>query len=276
MKYFKGIIFLFVIVSHLSMATRAIGAPKWEELKGDHFIIYFTGDEAKFAAQVLKAAEKYYKRISKDLGYQRYSNFWQWDNRVKIYAYPNQKSFVQATGAKEWSHGLANYTDKEIFSYVWEDGFVDSLLPHEITHLMFRDYVGFEGEIPLWLDEGVAQWQELEKRRYARQVMKAIIKDRKALSIDRLTGLDVRQVSDPKTVGIFYVQAVSLVDFLVEKYGSKSFIIFCRQLRDGKTLNDALRFSYPTSMRNLTEMEEKWIGYIVKAPQEKGFKVVLP
>ena len=255
-------LFLFIFIS--SLWPNAVFAENWIELKGDHFIVY-QQKESRFAGEVLKKSEVYYKQISSDLGYQRYSNFWQWDNRVKIYIYPTQAEFLAATGQQNWSHGVANYAKKEIRSYEWGEGFLEALLPHEMTHLIFRDYVGFEGEISLWLDEGVAQWEEPAKRAIVRNVMKSALGDGKYFPIQELTSLDIRKDGDANRVTLFYIEAASLVDFLVKKYGADNFVTFCRQLRDGKSLEEALTFSYPTSIRNLNQMEEKWKKYILEA-----------
>ncbi|MDB4349908.1 hypothetical protein OAA99_03040, partial [Omnitrophica bacterium] len=146
---------LFLLL--LFVLTGTAAAEDWKELDSDHFVIYYTQDE-KFAKEVTRNAEDYYKDIATDLGYPRYSEFWTWANRVKIYIYPDHASFLKASGQPQWSHGMADYTKKKILSYLWSEMFIDSILPHEIAHLVFRDFVGFTGKIPLWLDEGVAQW----------------------------------------------------------------------------------------------------------------------
>ena len=142
---------------HIDMAE----AKSWQELKGDHFIVFFIGED-KFAEEVLDNAEVYYKRIAFKLGYDRYSDFWTWDKRVNIYIYRDHNAYLKFSGQPDWSHGMADYTNKQILSYIWGKNFIESLLPHEIAHLVFRDFVGFKGEVPLWLDEGVAQWAEKE------------------------------------------------------------------------------------------------------------------
>jgi len=250
-KYFPGFFFAFFLLAP------AAEAEEWQEAKGEHFIINFFQDE-KFAKDVLFKAEKYYADIASELGYQRYSGFWTWDNRVKIYIYPDKESFLKATGQPAWSSGLANYTDKAIISYAWSQEFTEALLPHEITHLIFRDYVGFKGEIPLWLDEGVAQWMEPRKREIIKEATRQLFENGTPLSLRKMLALDIRRSQDEELAKTYYIEAVSLVGFLITKYGSEDFINFCRQLRDGKSFEESLSFSYPTSIRGIKELEERW------------------
>lgn len=251
------------LVAKLCLPCIALADVEWKEIKGDHFIIYFV-ENKKFAKEVLRHAEKYYKKIASELGYARYSDFWKWDKRVKIYIYKDRTSFFKEIRPPEWSEGLADYKNKTIISYAWSKGFLEALLPHEMTHLIFRDYVGFKGEIPIWLDEGVAQWQEPAKRAIVKSAMLDLFDKGKVIPLSRLMELDIRKEEDKELVRTYYIEAVSLVGFLIEEYGSKRFIAFCRQLRDGKSMDEALRFSYPTSIRSLDELEEEWRGYIRK------------
>jgi hypothetical protein len=65
-------------------------------------------------------------------------------------------------------------------------------------------------------------------------------------------------------VNTYYAQSMSLVGFLIEQYGSNDFAHFCRQLRDGKTLEEALLSVYPLYIRNIDEFEEQWRKYLEK------------
>ena len=102
-------------------------AQEWQELKGEHFIIYF-GQDRNFASNALRKAEANYERIATDLGYARSSNFWTWSNRVKIYIYPDQKSYVTHTGQPEWSYGMADYDNKQILGCSGNQDFLNSNL----------------------------------------------------------------------------------------------------------------------------------------------------
>ena len=256
----------------------------WKKASGEHFFVYYTDDD-KFAKNVLDKAEKYYVRIAKGLGYPRYSGFWTWDNRVPIYIFADHKAFIQATGQPEWSHGMADYTHKQIVSYAWGEGFVESLLPHEMAHLIFRDFVGFKGEIPLWLDEGVAQWAEESKREYMSQIAMEYYKEDKLLSIEDMMKLDIRLLKDMDRIYIratktregkmaalfldveslvktYYLESVAMINFMIDRFGAKRFTQFCRELRDGKKIEEALQSAYPNKMKNLDEFEERWREYL--------------
>lgn len=277
--YLLSVTFIFIFLSSCL-------AQEWQELKGEHFIAYFTQDQ-KFAKEVLDSSEVYYRRIASDLGYPRYNDFWLWDKRVKIYIYPDHASFLKETGQPEWSEGVAEYKAKRIASYAGSRKFLESVLPHEIAHLIFRDFVGFVGEIPLWLDEGVAQWEEETKRNDIKLMVKRLYEADNLLSIEDMMRLDIRNMKDKnivyirptrtkngdpatlflsldKLINTYYIESVSLVGFLIERYGSNSFAEFCRQLRDGKALEDALKFAYPSYIRSLKDLDDGWRQYLGK------------
>ena len=243
-------------------------AEDWKEEKGDHFIVYYRGEE-RFAKDISRRAEVYYNQIASDIGYPRYSNFWQWDNRVKIYVYPNKEEFQKSSGQPAWSNGMADYNQKKILTYSWSEGFLDGLLPHEITHLVFRDFVGFKGQVPLWIDEGIAQWEEPKKRAIARPIAFYLITKQVVIPLVDLTVMNNLTGKDEATVHAFYMQSVSLVDFLIKGYGAQVFTDFCRQLREGKKLNEALSFSYSGSIRDIDELQTKWVKSILDEYQPK-------
>jgi hypothetical protein len=272
---------------------------QWQEIKGDHFIICYLpstakpadsdypGDIARFAEDVAHSAERYYIRIAADIGYARSSEFWTWDNRVRIYIYPDHASYVTSGSFPSWSQGAADYTKKQISSYAFSRDFLSLILPHELAHLIFRDFVGFKGEVPRWIDEGVAQWEEDAKRAQLRRFVTTLynkdallsIADMMKLQIDvvgKMEGLHIKSIitkngtrgvlflTGESLVSTYYAQSVSLVGFLIERYGSDDFAHFCRQLRDGKSLEEALSDVYPRSISNLEDFEEQWRKYLAE------------
>lgn len=264
----RGLSFLTFLTFLYFFPVLSFCAEAWRELKGDHFIIYHRGSDEQ-AADVLRKAENYYGAIADDLGYVRYSNFWRWEKRVKIFVYPDLSSFLTATDQPRWSSGSANYTTKEITGFLGTDAFLSGTLPHEIAHLVFRDFVGFAGQVPLWLDEGVAQWAERSKRAVARYVARDLYERKKLLPLDVLTRTDIRVSGNSDEARSFYIQAASLVEFLISRYGTDRFTQLCRQLRDGRNLQEGLKAVYPGQIGDLRALEKEWRAYIA------SFKVVI-
>jgi hypothetical protein len=284
---------IFLLINSLAYAQ------SWREIKSDHFLLYFipspvianSADTASvaeaedFGKEVLRKAEVYYGRIAEDLGYQRSSEFWTWDKRAKIYLYPDHESFIKTSNHPAWAGGMADYDTKTIMSFLGSKDFSDTILPHEIAHLIFRDFVGFKGVIPLWLDEGVAQWTEEKKRQEVKKVVKEMLSKNGLLTMDDMMKLPINNIKSGENVYIrptrtrsgekgvlfltgnnlitaYYVQAVSLVGFLIEKFGKNDFTSFCRALRDGKNLEEALVSVYSTHIRNLNDFDDQWKDYI--------------
>jgi len=69
--------------------------------KGEHFIIQYPSTQSvSWAQEILHRAERYYETIASQIGYQRYDEFWTWEQRVEITIYPNQKIFLEKTGKR--------------------------------------------------------------------------------------------------------------------------------------------------------------------------------
>ncbi|MFH1062060.1 MAG: hypothetical protein V1747_04150 [Candidatus Omnitrophota bacterium] len=282
----KKIVMFISFFGLIAVSALTFAKQDWAQVSSDHFVVYYNEIYENFASDVSRKAEEYYNSIADDLGYVRYSNFWKWDKRVKIYIYPDHISYLSATDQQSWSHGIADYYKKEIISYAWGKDFLKSLLPHEMAHLIFRDFVGFKSEIPLWLDEGVAQWEETDLKAQRLSMIKQQARQNILLPIETMIDLDIRTIKtdqkisikamaidDAQTpllemdgnalVNIYYLQSFSLVGFLMERYGSDSFVVFSRQLRDGKPISDALKFAYPQQLRSIEELEKQWKQYLL-------------
>lgn len=274
----------FICLVFLSVCPAASWALDWQQIKGDHFIVNFIQDR-DFANNVLSHAEMYYNKIANDLGYQRYSSFWSWKQRVNIFVYPDHKSYTEATGQPDWSDGKADYNfqNKQISMYADSQRFLDTILPHEIAHLIFRDFIGFKGTIPLWLDEGIATSAEEQTYADMNNKVREFYKKSTLLKLQDMMTLDFKKASNlasvrdiimkddspgyliitpDKFIVLFYTESASIVSFLRERYGSQRFTQFCYDLRDGKSVQEALQDVYPDDCPNINELEKRWREYI--------------
>lgn len=254
---FLGLVTLFwVLISPL-----AAQAPEgWLELKGQHFIIYYQGSRREFSDLVLKQAEFYYDRVAHALGYSRRSDFWLWENRCLIYLYGTQDAFHAETKQATWSSGYAIPKKRTIVSYEGASQFLDSVLPHELAHLILRDFIGLQnGKVPLWLDEGLAMAQEEAKREYFDRLVSEMILQEKWIPIGIMSRIRSVKDLDQDQSAIFYAQAQSLVRFLLDFREPGRFVQLCRDVRDGHTLEKALAKNYPKDFPTLEAFENRWV-----------------
>jgi len=260
------VVFFFICFSLVGIINAA--TISWNEKKGKHFIIYFADDkDSLWTGKVLTEAENYYKKIAARLGYTRYQNFWTWDERSKIFIFPDKKTFVEQTGVPLWSKGSAlrdqNFLQTRIIvTFKQEERFLSDVLPHEIGHLILRDFIGFDKEIPLWFEEGVAQLQERDKIEFVQRIMRLIVEQNLYVPIASFNTVDIREETNPIKVAIFYAQSISILDFLIKRYGSRNFRRLCRNLKAGKSFEEGFRDAYSPSIKNLNRLEDKWLQYM--------------
>ncbi len=238
---------------------------EWLEEKSKHFSVEYRGRaDLSTAQKILRDAESYYSKVGDLIGYTRYSDFWTWDQRVQIYFYPDKVSFMKETGQPEWSTGVSashqpGVTQRAIASFKQSQDFFDGLLPHEVSHLVLHDFVGDLKKLPLWFDEGVAQFQEAKKSEIADRMMRSYIAQGQYVHLDSLMTWNVREEKDQTKVNVFYGESVSLINFLIKKYGSSAFNDLCRHIRDGLPFEMALQKAYTNQLNNLQDLEDKWL-----------------
>ncbi|OQB10852.1 MAG: hypothetical protein BWY16_00759 [Candidatus Omnitrophica bacterium ADurb.Bin205] len=248
--------FIFICFNNLSASEH------FKESRSTHFIVFYNNAPEGFIKSLLEKAEFYYESITEDLGFRRF-NFWLWDNRAKIYIYDDANSYRLASSQPAWSGGAVMPNHKIIQSFPASKDFLDTILPHEMGHIIFREFVGFNNPgVTLWLDEGVASYQE--KRRYSQAdaFIRRLIDQDSFINLRKLSSYHSLASLDSGSIDIFYAQSYSIVDFLIKMFGREKFVLFCQNLRDYRNLDDALRLTY--SLQGISQLEKAWIGYLKK------------
>lgn len=231
---------------------------KWRERRSEHFIVYFKAAPEDFIDDIKDEAEDYYRKITENLGFVRY-DFWLWDKRARFYIYDDSEAYVKETNQPAWSAGVVQYEAKIIRTYPQMAGFFDSVMPHELGHIIFREFIGAKANIPLWFEEGAASYQERSRRLGADKVVIGAQKENSFISLEKLSGMDIRASQDKVSVELFYAEAVSAVNFLISEFGQERFGMFCRDLKDGKSFEAAL---WRYNCRDIAGLNKKWVEYL--------------
>ena len=246
-----------VLLCCVFAAGACCSAADWRMVKGNHFIVFHTEDD-EFARRVCVQAEVHYEQIARDLDYTKRSDFWLWDNRIRIRIFATRDEFARAVGAPDWAAGRSSPRQKEISTFKADPGFLESVLVHELAHMILRDFFGADREVPLWLNEGVAQWEERVARGESAEAARLLLERGEAMPLAQLVQVDMAELRGMRHPEIFYLQSASLVGHLIRGYGPGRFRKLCAQIRDGKDLESALRFTYQDLARSIEELERAW------------------
>jgi len=249
-----------VLILLLSFFYTFAEADEWRIAKSTHFIVYYKEAKDSFINRAIETAEQYYDKIADDLGFRRY-DFWLWDKRAKIYIYNDLEDYQTATGQPDWSSGIALPKDKIIQTFPDAQGFFDRVLPHEMGHIIFREFVGFDNHaIPVWLDEGVASSRECQRYAASSMLVKQAIKNGKFIEMEELAKFNPLGIKDDAAVSLFYAESISVVDYLLKEFGRDRFVLFCQTLRDKQDLERAVSYAY--SFSDIADLGRSWRKYL--------------
>ncbi len=229
----------------------------WKQKKSHHFRIYYRNAPRNFVERVKTKAEDYYWNLGQQLKFMH--NKWQGE----IYLYDSQDDFVRLSGCGSWATGCAFRGRRIIAGYADAPEFFPRILPHELGHLVFDEFMG-KTPAPRWLREGVAQYVEetRERRQFKRIIQRALYKGR-LIPLSTLFS----SVSYPRSKAsrrIFYAESIGVVEFFVQRhpFGQHKFYSFLKELRDGKTLEKSLWWAFPYG--DVSELEKRWLAWVRK------------
>jgi len=211
-------------------------------------LMWYEGDEA-FAAQMIDVCDTAVEDLARDVGTRV-------DRRIKVYIYASSTDLRQAmVYPQEWTGGVA-FTDYGIVAIGIGPGDMDwgvRALRHELTHLVIHaaTFSPFGG-LPTWLDEGLAMHNEGEVEPGFRQLLLQAAEYDALLSLRTLTG---PFSSDTARAYLSYAESQSVVEYLLDTYGSEAMHTLLMAFRDGAVMNDALMLSFGLG---LDELESDW------------------
>ncbi len=233
---------------------------KWQESRSAHFYIYYKDVPMDFVKTVEESAENYYEETRRNLGFVRYED-WSFDQRAKIYIYRYQEDYVTSGSQAHWSNGSADARDKVIRTFPSAHGFFDSTLPHELGHIVFREFIGDDTKLPLWMEEGVAMFQEKAKRWGTNKIVKTAIAEKRFIPLEDLSNLRLNNNTDGAVIDLFYAEAASVIYYLITELGEYRFVQFCNNLKQGKAFNQALQSAY-VRFDDIGDLNRAWVKYL--------------
>lgn len=217
--------------------------PGAKEESGLHFKVKAYGSTR--AQQILAEAEAQYQRVMNDSGLYSFSP----QGLYEVVVYSSQDEFFKKTQFAQWAAGVT--VNNAIYSY--EGPQLMPVLAHEMTHLIFHEYMR-ESRIELrWLNEGFAMYEESK----ATGGPGITWPGGEPLPFDQMVTL-VPATEKERQVNLWYRQVGDLVGFMIERGGRIGFGQMFTALRDRRPTDEALRVGFPGVWSSMRDLEGAW------------------
>lgn len=205
-----------------------------------------------------------------------------WPRRTTITIYADHTEYVRKSGMPPWSGGGFMYEQISIDSVIrrvvlfqldpkgkYRRNLLTEVLPHELTHLVLREYFG-ERRMPLALNEGLAMYMEEGTGEQSHSKMIKPAKQGKHMPFAKL----YESTEYPKQwgkIGAFYAQSASATRFILSLLGRDGAATMLEEIKRGWPMKEALLTASTQSCGALTlaSAEQKWRKYLEsKAPKK--------
>jgi hypothetical protein len=181
---------------------------------------------------------------------------------IRIIIYNNDEEFTA------WHSYVSEFVGGQAFSALGittqivtsappNSGWLNSVIPHEISHLYFYQVTEHPLSIaPSWLNEGLAQYNEFGENQSSIELAKRAISEGDYIPLTALTG---SFGYDAEKVHLAYAESVSAVTYLVEAYGNANMAALFAAYRDGLPDQQAFKAAMGIS---LNDFEQDWLAWM--------------
>ncbi len=210
----------------------------WQTLSSDRLTLYWYNGDRAFGEALFDQANKTLDQIENEAGVKV-------EVPVKIFIYGSFADLHDAiaVGAQEWTGGQA-FTDQGVVVIgVSPDDLDYGLIatPHELTHLVIHQATDNPfGDIPRWLDEGLAVYMSGELDAPWRDYRDMVARSARQGKLMTLQTLSSSFPADSEQAGLAYAESGVVVEFIIKHYGQKAMAHLLEIFSQGALYDDAL------------------------------------
>ncbi len=237
---------------------------QWQTLTGEFVTVHWVDGGRAFGQRALKIGDDAVREVSSLLGVTDI-------DPIDFYIYGDRTAFydVLGPGARESVGGEAHPEIRTLFANIGaaavDDPWVGTVIPHELTHLVFDSAVKNAYHYPpRWLNEGIAVY---ESEGYGPSDRGAV---RSAVGNGTIMPLRALTAQFPTVRDRFYLaysESVSAVQFLVERYGRDAMVALVKVYANGVSDDEAFLTALGV---DTSGFEKAWLDSI-GAPEPSPF-----
>ncbi|MBO7237906.1 MAG: hypothetical protein J6U96_01270, partial [Elusimicrobiaceae bacterium] len=180
-------------------------------------------------------------------------------NKILVMLFENKNSYMGFTKRPAWSGAASDLRADTM--YVLEGPNFYPLSVHELTHLYFDGYF-LPSISPLWLSEGMAVYMQIyatrQKPAWVDTGIRRILSGQ-YISLEDLFDMDSLASLTTQQAELWYTQAFSVVDYLLNSHSRDEFYRFCNELKAGTPVYQALYRAYGIPFNKVSVLQNVWL-----------------
>lgn len=210
----------------------------WQVLNSDRLALYWYKGDRSFGEALFDQANQTLDQIEAEAGVQV-------ELPVKIFIYGGFADLRDAiaVGSQEWTGGQA-FTDQGVVVIGVSPSELDyglAATPHELTHLVIHQATDNPfGDIPRWLDEGLAVYMSGELDEGWRGYRSLVTRSAEQGELMTLQTLSSSFPAASEQAGLAYAQSGMVVEFIIEYYGEEAMARLLEIFSEGALYDEAL------------------------------------
>jgi hypothetical protein len=190
-----------------------------------------------------------------------------WSPRCDIWLHANANDYAKSTNkpASSAGHSSVGFKDgqaqaRRIDLRLDDASLIETTLAREVSYVVLADLFP-DQPLPHWADVGMTILAEppAEVARYSRALPR-LIQEKKIFSARDF--LKMAEFPDAEKITAFYIESVSLVDYMVRLKGAKAFTLYLREA-PRRGYEEALQRHY--GIKDAAELQEMWIKFAMKS-----------
>jgi len=253
-----GRVWLGPAVRHLYADDRF----EWRTVAGDVVRVHWYQGTATFGRRALTIAEDAVAGATGLLGVQE-------TEPIDFFIYAHTDEFYDALGPSTQSQvgGQARSDIRTLFALIEPDeigaSWVDSVIPHELVHLVFHTAMANPyHEPPRWLNEGLAVYLSEGVPASYRSILRSAVRDGSVLPLSALNGAFPRG----DRFSLAYAESVSAVERIAKVDDRRALVALIRSYHAGVSDDEAFKAALG---QDLAAFEAAWLSSIGAKPTAK-------
>ena len=185
------------------------------------------------------------------------------DDPIRVTMYNNTKEMLEALPPGSTTISRELITEGQAFSELGTllvlggNRGAKGTASHEVTHiLVHRAGKSIYREIPSWLNEGLAEYGNIESSFSYDIALEFAAANNRLLPVMFMAGLPGK----PEDVIIFYGQSKSIVNLMIEVFGTAKMAELMLAFKNGESTENAIRQVYNLELLELTNIWRESIG----------------